>query len=240
METQKIFRKKFMHDLINGVHKNTHIKLFENREFQINEEDTLNMPHIQKPLGLVHKMNRDDDFQSAIVLYEAYNKLTPLEASDGRLWNYLSIKDLYPYLINRWPSVYQRLEGVDKKSYLLEHYLLEKNSYLLRHGLAGLWWSVYISRDETNSSDKYNLTKVLFWNQTFRTRTLGTYLFARKKDLLLGFLDYCLEKGKENFGNFEKEHQKLTEYINNIGGSKSLAVFTRNEIKQLLIDRFPL
>jgi hypothetical protein len=80
----------------------------------------------------------------------------------------------------------------------------------------------------------------MFWNQTLRTRTMGNYLMARKKELALGFLGYCHDRGKENFGNFEKEHQELTEFLNQIGGAKPLTSFTREEIKQILEKKFPL
>ena len=242
MEQQRVLRKRSMEDMIRGVKTGALINLFKNNEFQIDEKNTLIMPHIERPISLLSKMNLEDDFESAIKLYEAYNNLTPLEAADPRFWNYLAVVDLYPYLKARWPNVYNRKEGTNEISYILEHFLFEDNQsgMLLRSGLAGLWWSVYLSIDELNIDDKYHLTRVLFWNQTLRTRTMGTSFFAKKRDLALGFLDYCLMKGQVNFGNFEKEHQELTKYINHLGGSKPIAVFNREEIKEILIKKFPL
>lgn len=243
MEQQRILRKQFTDSLIEGVKSGELIHLFRNSEFPIDDKNTLIMPHIEKPLGLLNKMKTDknSDFYSAIVLYEAFQKLTPLEAADPRLWNYLSIVDLYPYQIERWPDVYRRKEKTNEVSYILEHFLIEDNSQkLLRNGLAGLWWSVHLSIDESNIENRYHLTEVLFWNQTLRTRTMGNGLFARKKELALGFLDYCNLRGRDNFGSFEKEHQELTLFLNNIGGAKMIAIFNREEIKNLLLNRFPL
>ncbi|MEI8054128.1 MAG: DUF6339 family protein [Bacteroidota bacterium] len=126
-------------------------------------------------------------------------------------------------------------------SSILDHFLMQyKSTDLMRSHLSGLWWSVYLSIDEINTEDKYHLTKVMFWNQTLRTRTMGNYLLARKKELAFGFLEYCFERGKENFGSFEKEHQKLTEYLNQYGGAKSLTFYTRSEIRNLLEEKFPI
>ena len=240
MSQQRILRQRYSENLISRVKNSEAIELFMNSEFQIDDEHTLVMPYMERPLGLCDKLDSDDDMSSAIAIYEAFHGLSPLEAADPRLWNYLSIIDLYPYLLKRWPNVFKRKEGTNEKTYILEHFLLEKSSHLLRHGLSGLWWSVKLSIDESDREDKYRLTKVLFWNQTLRTRTMGTYLIARNKKLALGFLDYCYERGRANFGNFEKEHQELTEYLNQIGGAKPLPFFSREEIKELLLIRFPI
>ena len=241
MEQQKILRKGFIERLITDVKSGNSIHLFKNSEFQIDNKHTLIMPHIQRPLGLLNKMNpdRDNDFDSAIALYEAFNKLTPLEAVDYRLWNFLALIELYPYLRERWPNVYKRIIDTNEASYILDHFLLQdKASDLIRSHLSGLWWSVYLSVDENNTQDKYHLTKVLFWNQTLRTRTMGNYLLARNKEIALGLLDYIKERGKDNFGNFEKEHQELTEYLNQFGGAKPLTFYSRDEIKNILESKF--
>lgn len=232
-----------MDQQITEIKSGDSIHLFRNNEFIIDEKSTLIMPHIERQMSLSSKMNsnRDADFESAIALFEAFKNLTPLEAADPRFWNYLALTDLYPYLKERWPNIYKRIEGTNEISYVLDHFLMQdKSSDLMRAHLSGLWWSVFLSIDDTNSQDKYQLTKVMFWNQTLRTRTMGNYLMARKKELALGFLGYCNDRGKENFGNFEKEHQELTEFLNQFGGAKPLTSFTREEIKQILEKKFPL
>jgi hypothetical protein len=241
MEQQRILRKRIMDQLVSGVKSGEAINLFRNNEFQIDDKNTLIMPHIERPIGLTQRMNsdREADLESAIALYEAYSNLTPLEAAEPAFWNYLALTDLYPYLRDRWPKVYRREVGTNEINYILDHFLVQdKSSDLMRGHLSGLWWSVYLSLDGSNTEDIYHLTKVMFWNQTLRTRTMGNYLLARKKELALGLLSYCKERGKVNFGNFEKEHQELTEYLNLIGGTKRLAYFSREDIKDLLTQKF--
>ena len=241
MEQQRVLRKRYLDSLISGVKSGGLIDLFKNNEFQIDEKNTLIMPHLAKPLGMLNKLNPENDYQSAIALFEAYKDLSPLEAADPRFWNFISLVDLYPYLRERWPNVYKRESGTNEAGYILDHFLMQdKSSDLMRVHLPGLWWSVYLSIDEASTDDKYHLTKVMFWNQTLRTRTMGNYLLARKRGLALGFLDYCSERGKVNFGNFEKEHQELTEYLNQFGGAKPLTFYSRDEIKDILKNKFPI
>jgi hypothetical protein len=241
MEQQRVLRKRYLDSLISGVKSGELIHLFKNNEFQIDEKNTLIMPHLVKPKGLLNKLNPENDYESAVALFEAYKDLTPLEAADPRFWNFLSLVDLYPYLRERWPNVYKRKEGTNAETYIFDHFLMQNKAIdLMRLHLSGLWWSVYLSLDDFNLADKYHLSKVMFWNQTLRTRTMGNYLLARKKELALGFLDYCSERGKDNFGNFEKEHQELTEYLNQFGGAKPLTFYSRDEIKNILKNKFPI
>jgi hypothetical protein len=242
MEQQKIFRQRYTDNLISQVISGEAIELFRNNEFQISDENLLIMPHIEKPLGLLKKMDSENDFSSAVALYEAYKGLSPLEAADPRFWNYLSTTDLYTYVSKRWPNIKERkIEDSEKeRTYIMSHFLQNQAADIMRSHLSGLWWAGHLSIDENESEDKSKLTKVLFWNQTLRTRTMGVYLLARKKDLALGFLDYCIQRGKDNFGNFENEHQQLTEYLNLFGGAKPLPFYSRKEIKQLLLDKFPI
>ncbi len=238
MEQQRILRHRYLNELILSVQAGEGIKLFTNNEFQIDSKDILIMPHVERPEFLLSEMNPEDDLQSAISLYRAYENLSPIEATDPRFWGYLSLKDLYPYLTQRWPNVKIQKSEMNEKNYIFEHFLIKNSGQLLRNWLSGLWWSVYLTIDTTNTNDEYALTKVLFWNQTLRTRTLGAYLLARKKEIILGFLEYCYEVGKNNFGNFEKEHQELTEFLNLYGGSKPLVLLNRQEIKTLLYKNF--
>lgn len=239
MEQQKIFRKQVSDNLVLKVKSGEGIELFRNSEFQFNDEDSLIMPHVNRPLNLIDNLDHDDVYNSALKIYESYKTLTPLEAADPRFWNFLSVVELYPHLIKKWPNVYERKEGINERDYILEHFLVSNSSDLMRHWLSGLWWTVYLSYDEENE-DPYHLTKIMCWNETLRTRTMGTGLFARNKSVALGVLDYLKERGLDSFGSFDSEHREIVKYLNLVGGTKPLPIYTRGEVKKMLLDRFPI
>jgi hypothetical protein len=239
MGQQKLFRQVFLDDLYLKIKHGTGIDLFRNNEFQFDEKNCLFMPHVEKPLGLKLKMNTKDDFESAIVLFESYRNLTPLEAADPRFWNYLSISDLYTYVRERYPNVYKRKDGINEEAYIYEHFLLENSSELMRVHLPSLWWSVYLSYDKDNS-DPYHLTKVLFWSIDVRTRTLGPALLGRKKEIMHGVLDYLNERGKGRMGSVEDLVREITKFLNKFGGSKTLCIYSRSEIKDIVEKAFPI
>ena len=47
-------------------------------------------------------------------------------------------------------------------------------------------------------------------------------------------------RGLINIFSYEKEHQELTEYLNQFGGAKTLAFYSRDDIKSLLKKMFPI
>jgi len=234
MKKQRIFTSSYVRKLKENLKSGKAVPLYQKEKFEYNPDETLMYPDIIQPESLAEKMNPKNDYESAIVLFEAYPNLTRLQASDERFWTYLSHVDLYPYMIKRWYGVISgKVNDKEKKiEYIYKHWFLKSVSHseLMRNTLSGFWWSVYLSKDESRE-DKYELTKILFRNQTLRTRTLGTYKFFRHREAVLGFLEFF----KENqFREIEKTHQIFTEYINLLGGFRELAALNKEDYKREL------
>jgi len=229
MEKQQIFKEKYLLKLKGEIDADK----YRSNEFVFDKKQTLMMPNILKSEGLAEKLNPENDFETAVLIFEAFKNLEPIQASDERMWTYLTHVDLYSYMIKRWNAVYKGT-AKDTKDYLMEHYFLKSTAQgnLLRHAISGLWWSVYISIDETRIN-KYELTEILFRNQTMRTRTLGAYNLSRHKEAMIGLLEFIKENWS-SFSNFEKQHQRLTEHLNLIGGVKPIAYYDRSYFKNEL------
>jgi len=229
MAKQLIFKEKYVAKL----KKNINVEFFRGLEFVYDKKQTLMLPNVENTPDLVNQLKPENDFETAVKLYEAFKNLEPIQASDERLWVYLALVDLFPYMQKRWSAVYKGT-AKDEKQYILDHWFLTSSAQgnLMRHAIAGLWWAVFLSIDE-NRPDKYELTKILFENQTFRTRTFGNYKLVRHKEAVIGLLEFCLEN-KNLFTNFEKQHQILTEHLNVVGGVKPLAYCDRSFFKSEL------
>ena len=229
MEKQKIFTAGYTRKLKGDVSKETSLKLYDESEFIIDEERVLELPHIYKPDNLFGKLRVNDDYVSAVAIYEAYNNLTPLEASDERLWTYLSHVDLFNYLQERWPN--------EKSSqYVMDHWFIKTVSQnnLLADNLSGMWWAVYLSIDE-GRDDKYELTKELLINRRdFAFRTLGTYKLGRSKETVIGILEFIKENENLFSTKFEKKSRFITKHLNQIGGIKSIPYFNKVFFKKEL------
>jgi hypothetical protein len=229
MEKQKIFTSGYVRKLKDEVSNGTSLKYYDESEFIIDEERLLEMPNIYNPDNLNGKLRIHDDYASAIAIYEAYENLTPLQASDERLWTYLSHVDLFGYLQERWAN--------EKTSnYVLDHWFIKSTSQnnLLADNLSGMWWAVYLSIDNKRD-DIYELTKELLVNRRdFAFRTLGTYKLGRYKEAVKGILEFIQENEKLFSTKFEAKSREVTKFLNIYGGTKPIPYFEKSEIKRLL------
>ncbi len=240
MENQRIFRKSYCDALKARVKDASFITFYESDEFEYNENQVLISPNI-KTLNSIDLREPDEklpyDFENAKILYEKYKDLTPLQASDVRLWAYLSHVQFYKYVRKRWPNV---KTVANPKKYILEHWFIETPSQgnLIRHSLAGLWWNAYLTYDDTRK-DPYELTKELYKQLDIATRTLTTYEAGRHKELVHGVLEFIIENPILFATARETKTRHITRYINIIGGTKPLGFFSKDYFKALIKQTKP-
>ena len=228
MAKQLIFKEKYVKKLKDGIN----VDFYKSNKFVYDADQVLMIPNIEFIEGFSDKLDVNDDFKSAIQIYEVLKNLEPVQASDERLWTYLSHVDLYAYMIKRWNAV---LTGTatNEKEYIFEHWFLKSSaqSNLLRHSLSGLWWAVYLSVDEARGENKYDLTKILFRQLDFPTRTLGTYKLGRHKEAVIGILEFIEENSDLFATKFELKTRFLTKHLNLVGGVKPIAYYDRSFFK---------
>ncbi len=141
----------------------------------------------------------ETDFENAKIIYETYkNKINPVQASDLRLWAYLSHAQHWDYMSKRW-NIDVPDEGDEpddtKKSPREKVIDRVKTRYFfgasrgkafVRQGIARLYWSAYLTYDE-NNSDPYEYTKLFFSKQDIFT-SITERSYARNKILVLAAL----------------------------------------------------
>ena len=228
MEKQEIFKERYLIKLKNEIDKDK----YRSNEFVYEKKQTLILPNINKPNGLLNKLNHESDFETAIAIFEGFKSLEPIQASDERFWAYLTHVDFYPYMIKRWDAVYKGKAG-NPIDYVMEHWFLKSTaqSNLLRHAIAGLWWAVFLSIDESRGEKKYELTKILFRQLDFPTRTLGTYKLGCHKEAVVGILEFIQENEILFKSNFQDKVRLITMHLNLIGGVKPIAYYNRSFFK---------
>ncbi len=152
------------------------------------------------------------DYEDAITLYESLKDIPEVVAADQTFWISLSHTILYPYLKKRWGKE-------DMKSTVLGHWFFENG--MMRHGLSSLWWSVRLTHS-TKYNDTYRLTKVLFWNYSFRTTFMGPSIFWRVSNARIGILEYLADH-ETCKDNFENKGRYIAKYFNLLGATKHLS-----------------
>lgn len=231
MQYQNLFKSSYVEELRRGVTDGSLVDYYKSASFEYDTEKVIFSPLIRRPEGLellLPEGSKLNDAENAKRIFRAFQFLTPLQASDTRLWTYLAHVDLYPYMSARW-SVVKDGEAKDPSGYILSHWFISSPSQgnLVRHALAGLWWSAYLSHDASRD-DPFELTDVLYTQLDLATRTLGTYKLARYKPAVLGILEF-IKKNPELFKDrFESKQRFVTKHLNQIGGVKPLPFFDKD------------
>lgn len=222
MELQKVFKHKYMDELGRNIQVFDYIC----ETFPYDTSKVKTLANVYKPEGLIDKLNPNDDFTSAIEIYKAYSTISPLLASLPDLWVYLAHTDLFGYVQQRWPipEGYNEEEAINH----INNHWFKTDS--IRSSLSGLWWSVYLSIDNSRI-DKYELTRVLFSNETFRSRVFGSSLLIRHKEAAMGILEY-IHENKEKFEGFESKGRDIARYFNQLGAYKMLSSLDKDYFKK--------
>lgn len=221
MAYQKYIKNTYLDELKNQIKEGVGLNRYFEDEFPVPEEMILVIPQIKLPEGLASRMNPKDEFASAIELYRAYKNLSPIQATDTYFWETLAHTNLFDYVKQRWPINPETITP----EYILQHWFVSSSAAVSRHPLASLWWPVYLTIDE-DFGNPYELTEVLFRNQTFRTRTYGTSLIFPIKEANMGILRYILDH-PELVKNFEKAGLEIYKHFNRLAASKQLACLDR-------------
>lgn len=234
MELQRIFTPEYVNQLVNDINPDNYkgdIAIY-------NANEVRRLKGVEKPEGLLERMlNAADEYEAAIQLYEAYKNISPVVAASRSFWIYLTHVDLFKYVKRDWPNleVYEvdhksrkqkkgdKRSDTDMKKYILDHWMISPNG-LMRTSLMNLWWSVYLTVDESLGDDhKYDLTKIFFSNNGMRTRRLGTGHLGRNKEALKGILTFMKDNPDVFESGLENRMIWITRHFNLIGGTKPLA-----------------
>ena len=241
MAIQKIFKEGYASALNNKVSRGEELSLYLNNEFVYDESETDWVGGLVQPEGLLDKMmalsDKSQDFQAATTLYESFRELRPVVASEKPFWIYLGHADLYPYMHKRFQNDVTRLLQKDptKPSVILNRWFFPRE--FVRNHLAGMWWDVKCTIDETDS-DPYIYTRTLFKYYDMRSMNFANYKMFRNKAQVKGILK-CIGEHPEVFdGNWQIRIRHVTKYFNRLGATKQLIAlpweFFYNTVDSLL------
>ena len=230
MELQKAFKSGYINRLSDSITTEKYV----GEKFFFDPNETVPLCDVyNNAQDLALRMNPDKrkDFESAVALYEAYRDITPLVASGKGLWVYLAHAELFDYVKKRWDINEESSPKVIK-----EHWFETS----LAGTLSGLWWAVYSTvQPEKGPDHQYDLTKILFENQTFRTRTFFTYKIARHKEALFGVLEFMLEHWDVFKNQTEAKADYVTTYFSRLGITKHLIYIDKDFYKSELEKKMP-
>jgi hypothetical protein len=234
MDYQKLLKNSVVDRLKKDLSAEGGIDTYLNSGIQITDNDLLvnqkllvSVPKLYTP-----KDREDFEFQNAVLVYEAYKMMSPVEATDVRLWTYLTHVTFWDYMKVRRPI--QNQPSDKRKEYILEHWFVDKinTAKLLRNDISLLWWVTYLTYDE-HRKDPYELTREVFTMLDY-TRHLLPGTQGRNKKFVQALLEYVVEN-KPLFSSYKESKVRfLMRQTNYIAGYRVLPTLSKDETKQAL------
>ncbi len=177
------------------------------------------------------------DLENTKIVYSALKHMTPVQASDPRLWAYFTHVSHWEYMRKRWPvEPYAGKPSLRENMQARYFFMSDRSRALLRNGMARLWWYGYCSYDE-NRSDPFELTGPLL-KKLDVTQNLLENAFGRNNQITHAVLGVLLDREKE--GNpfyIRKKVRKLANYIVQVGGVTILDALEDAELRELVAGK---
>lgn len=170
------------------------------------------------------------DLENTKIIYNALSGISPTQATDRRLWSYLTHVTFWDYMKKRWPM--DIAEPNKKIRYIKERYFLENLNLrsLTHNGISRLWWFGYLTYD-SNRDNPWELTETLLKVQDLPTSLMERALGANK-NIRVGVLEFFQENPEYLTS---KNIQEMMKRLNLAGGVSNLPYFTIDEIKVLMM-----
>jgi hypothetical protein len=234
-ELRKLIRNTSDYNTIND--------LFKNDTFNFKDIDLIDAqdyPEIESEVIRnfyeTYKNNPKSEFELAKILFEGIRIPRNL-AANNQYWVYLNLKYFFKYIKGKWIEV---RDSEDYNETDIDRYFLALESSqnsLIKSPIAGLWWALELTVDET-LEDKYYYSKIFLSDRNLRDKNLGTYKLIRERNILTALLDFYSIYKDQKINNIhigsEAIAQQMSKTLNQIGGLTILSYLTKEEIYKLL------
>lgn len=230
---QRIFTKAYISKLSGELDDATaniiHSGIFVPEDYCDGVATTLET-HIDAPEGLGTMIMDMSLADASIAIYKSFQSLTPAEASRNYLWTYLALTDLYGFM--RVQCKTAKTVGAVRDNWFTND--------MIRHGLAKLWWMVYLTQDASKNDDveRFALTRYFLADNHADLRlVLSQSALFRCTEFTKGILSYLKDNDSIFADNFQSVGRYIVSYFNKKGGTVQLATLTwvdfYNEIEAL-------
>lgn len=221
-----LFKSNYEAQLLTDVNSGK-IDAYQMENFPVDTAQTLPMA-FEVDDSILAEMHCDveHEYEDAVILYEALRNVPDAMAADPTFWISLAHTVFYPYVKKRWGA------KVLSPNDILNHWFFANG--MVRHALGGLWWTVRLTVVE-NDPDPYRLTRVAFWNYSFRTTFMGPSIFFRIPSARTGVLKFLADHEELKVG-MENRSRYIARFLNRLGATTQLAALPWESIYKMMED----
>lgn len=186
-----------------------------------------------------------NDFFAGKILFEGFSHLTPLQAAQTHLWQYLSHVALYKYMYVRWFGKWNNEKQTQFcVNNIIAHWFHQNK---IRNWLEGLYWSFRCTAiQQEDGSYDYTYTQFMFSIQKLRDRGIAAARYVLSNPAAVrGMLRFYMDELSKNENDpntsvfdkyFEYRTDKCIQLINQLGGVIDLAAYDEDDFYNFLND----
>lgn len=218
MALQKVFKPEYILKLKNEIDP----EKYRDSHFVYDESQVRYLAGVTHTDDLLGKLvpTTDGDIDTAIAIYEAFERISPVFAQQDDLWVYLTHVDLFDYVKVRWKLPEDATDEAIVTH--IEHHWFRDKFQFMRTTFAGFWWNVKLTVDN-GAEDKYELTRYLFRNTEFRTSSFGELPLIRYSGAMKGILEFVRDNEEVFESGFNAKARYIRHLFDILGGYKNLA-----------------
>jgi len=172
----------------------------------------------------------NSDLENSKILYQALFTLTETQASDERLWTYMTHVVFWKYMRNRWPV--EKTQENKEIGRITDRYFLRKINIqsLTRNGIARLWWYAHLTYDKSRANP-FELTEVLL-SKADLTVGLTERALGSNRNILFAVLEFLKENS--SISSSEEKTREIYKRLNLVGGVRNLPFLSVEDITEIL------
>ena len=179
------------------------------------------------------------DVDNAPLVHQYLGEMDRANASDARLWSYLTLATYRVYMEKRWPLKESSNNADAWKRRVKDRWLLHPGSVtrgrLVRHGISRLWWVSHLTYKPKASegiakNDPYAYTREVFKSEdrlnAIFDREVGAY-----PQVMFAVLDHASDLGDKAT---DKYLHKIMQYLTLVHGYRDIGILDLPVIRQLI------
>lgn len=177
------------------------------------------------------------DLDNTKTIYTALRDLTPLQASEERLWAYLTHVQHWAYMRKRWPAEQYR-PGESFAKNIRERYFFrsDRSRSLIRNGIARLWWYGYTTYDNQRA-DPFELTAILLRTLDV-TQSILERAFSRNRTVTQAVLSVLHKREIEGKPFPDRDTiRNIAKYLVQLGGVTIIDALSLEEISEIVAQK---
>lgn len=179
------------------------------------------------------------DIDNAPLVHQYLGEMDRANASDARLWSYLTLATYREYMEKRWPLKESSTDVDSWKRRVKDRWILHPGSVtrgrLVRHGIARLWWVSHLTYQPKASEGIASKNPYAYAREVFKNEDRLNAIFDREvgayPNVIFAVLDHAADLGGKAT---DKYLHKIMQYLTLVHGYRDVGVLDYSVVQGLI------